>query len=185
MWRSINQRRRVSSRRGDVPDLVEERADLVPGGLVDQQVVPLGDDQRSVGGHGHGAGDGLLDVAPELGRVDDPFGAIAQPAEQRDVAEGVERVDRALAILAAEPGELDLGQVEPVHPDESRLSVELRDDALGERRLAAAGGSTDAEQSPDAGGGEPPGAGDRLVDRQQTLGRAGLHGVVVALRRGD
>ena len=84
MWRWISRATRAASSAGlDVPRLVEQR----PGPLPQQQVVPLGDHERDVARHRHGAGDRLLDLAPELGRVDDRVVALAQPPQQRDVAE--------------------------------------------------------------------------------------------------
>ena len=55
----------------DVPGLVEQRPDARPAASPTQQVVALGDDQRDLARDGDRARDRLLDLAPELGRVDD------------------------------------------------------------------------------------------------------------------
>ena len=92
------------------------------------------------------AGDRLLDLAPELGRVDDRLVA-AQALQQRGVAGGVERVRRAHPLAPPEPHELRLREMEPVHRHQPRPLAELGDDLARDRRLAAPGRPGDPEDA--------------------------------------
>ena len=75
MWRAISSSSRALLVLHDVPGLVEQLADLRPRAGVDEQVVALGDHQRDVARDGDRGIDRLLDLAPELGRVDDVIDA--------------------------------------------------------------------------------------------------------------
>ena len=103
----------------DEPRLVEQGAHGRPVAVSDQQVVALRQHERHLAWHRDGAGDGLLDLTVELGRIDDGVLAGAQAPQQRDVARRVECVGSPLAVGAAEPLELGLGEVEAVHADQA------------------------------------------------------------------
>ena len=88
----------------EVDDLVELGAHGPPLGPVEQQVVALRHDEPGLGRHGERAGDRLLEVALEAGRVHDVVALLAQPPQQGGVPPGVEGVRRALAVEPAERG---------------------------------------------------------------------------------
>lgn len=60
----------------DVPDLVEQFADAGPVAVIKQQVIAFGDDELRIGEDRDRVGDRLLDLAPELGRIDDLVGLL-------------------------------------------------------------------------------------------------------------
>ena len=117
-----------------VPAVVEQAGHRIPGRLVEQQVVALGDHELCLGQHRDRAGDRLLDLAAERGRIDRLVPRRrAQPLEQRHIAGGVEGVGRALARRTAQPRELDVGEVEAVHRHHLRdraVAVEQGREAL-------------------------------------------------------
>ena len=103
------------------PGFIQERCDLVPWGLVKEQVVALGDDQAYFRRDGDGPSDRVVDLAAEDRREDLPRGLRAQLAEQRDVADAVESVRSALAVLQPAGLEQRLRQVISVHGDQGDL----------------------------------------------------------------
>ena len=151
-----------------VPDLVEQRRDLGPWTFLQQQVVALGDDELRLRQHGNGAGDRLLDFAPELGRVDDLVRALlAHPPQQRHVAGAVEGVGRALALGPAQALQLHLREMEAVHRHHLRASRK----GLLERACAA---STCPTRAPRPG--RAACAGHRPAATRDGPGRAPVHG---------
>src|SRR4029079_300810 len=115
---------------------------------------------------------GSLDPARERGRVADVLVRGAQAPQERDVPGAVERVERALAVRAAEPDELGLREMEPVHADQARAIAELVGDRVGERRLAAAGRPGDPQDRPAAARREAPRPLDRLVGGDHAVAAA-------------
>ena len=149
-----------------VPDLVEQLAHLAPAPAVREQVVALGDDEADIGLDGDRARERLLDLAVELGSEHGLAARVAQPAQQRCVAGGIEGVDRALARVAAEAAQLRVGEMEAVHRDDPRQVAERSRHVARERGLARRGRPGDAEQPP------PPITGKRsgtLLELAQVL----------------
>ena len=109
----------------DVPGLVEQRADLVP----QQQVVALGDDERDLRRDRDRAGDRLLDLAAELGRVD----GLASP---RGVAAGATRSRRRRTCAARPCGRGCPGGRARAGRDGSRPSARARRRRPAARRPA-------------------------------------------------
>src|SRR5690606_23177991 len=134
----------------DVPALVEQRPHPGPVAVRDEQVVALGDDERHLPRHGDGAADRLLERAVEERGVDHPLVGRPQPTQERDVAERVEGVGGALAVVPAEPVELGLGEVEAVHADQPGILPQRLDELVREGRLPRAGSPGDAEDAPSA-----------------------------------
>ena len=119
----------------EVPALGQQRSHPVPRRLVRQQVVALGEDHLDVGADRNGAGDGLLERAAELRRVDhavsDARSGGHQPVQQRDVSGRVEGLRRPLDL--GHPGFVQhaLRQVVAVHrnqrgPDAVRTLIAVR-----------------------------------------------------------
>ena len=114
---------------------------------------------------GDRAGDRLLDLAPELGRVDDLVVAGAQAREQRDVAGGVERVGRAHAIAPPEPHELRLGEVEAVHRHEhGAVAQRAPRPVAASVDLPPPGGPAMPRMRAPAAGDQPARAGEQRVE---------------------
>ena len=103
--------------------------------LRQQQVVAFGHHQGGIRRHGHGSGDGVLDLAAELRRPDHPRLPRAQAGQQGDVPRGVEGVGGTLATDGAALDEHRVGEVVGIHAHE-HAALDLGDDALGQRRLA-------------------------------------------------
>ena len=89
-------------RQVQVPHFIELLPGKRPAGDVEQQVVPLGDDQGYVMADGNAAADRLVEVAAEGRRVDDRVGVLPQAPEQRGVAEAVEGVRGSFAGLTGQ-----------------------------------------------------------------------------------
>jgi hypothetical protein len=83
---------------------------------------------------------GLVDLAPELWRIDDLLVRVAQPSHQGKKACPVECVDGAFAVPAAQLGQPGLGEVKAVHLDEPGAVTDLADDSPRECGLPAPGG---------------------------------------------
>ena len=158
-WRAISQLQPRRLVHLDVPGLVEQRADLVP----QQQVVALGDDERDLGRHRDRAGDRLLDLAPERGRVD---GLVRrpQPPQQRGVA-GTSNVCGA-PMRSRMPWRTSSAWArwKPSIGTSTAASPRLRHERGGERRLAAAGRARDAEDRALAAAGQRAGAGGQALE---------------------
>ncbi len=168
MWRWISQRSRVSSGRRHEPRLVQERAHAPPLAVVDEQVVALGDHERHVAGDRDGAGDRLLDLAPELGRVDDVLErrrAAAAAAPRTPAASNVStaplrssRPSRTSSACARWNPSIRTSRAR------SPSSSAIRDASVD---FPPPGGPVMPSRRRARSGGEPPGVRDRLVDRQR------------------
>jgi hypothetical protein len=86
----------------------------------------------------------------ELRSEDRLAARVAQPAQQRRVAAGIEGVDRSLARVAAEATQLRVGEMEAVHRDDPRQVAQRSRQVASERGLARTGRAGDAEQPPPA-----------------------------------
>jgi hypothetical protein len=71
----------------------------------------------------------------------------AQAAEQGDVAGGIEGIRRALACVAAEAGQLRVGEVEPVHRHAYSPGAQGPQKPSGQGRFTRAGEAGDPEEA--------------------------------------
>ncbi len=129
------------------PGLVEQRPHLRPRRVLHQEVVALRDHQGHQGSDGDGPRDGLLDGPVELGCVDDVRRCLPDPAQEGHETGTVERVRCTLAVGPAQPRQLRLGEVVPVHGQVHRLASERGDERHGQRRLASPGWPGDAQDA--------------------------------------
>ncbi|GAA3401933.1 hypothetical protein GCM10018951_13810 [Pseudarthrobacter polychromogenes] len=136
---------------GDInkPDLVQLRPDVLPGFLLEQQVVAFRDHQGNFRGDGDGRRHRFIEGAAELRRVDHCLIPPHQPAQQRQVPAGVERVDGTLALPQRRALNDGVAQVEAVHGYHHSLpGPELLLQPGSERGLAGARRTRDAQQHP-------------------------------------
>jgi len=129
----------------EVPHLVQQPAQRAPRVLIEQKVVALRDHERDLPPDPDGTGDGLFQVPAERGRIDRWLGVRVHPGEQCDVPVGVERFRSTLAPVQAEPDELGVGEVEPVHAEDDDVGTKLLGERRGEGGLARARGAGDPE----------------------------------------
>lgn len=110
-----------------------------------EEVVAFGDDEGDITGHWPRACDCEFVLPTEDGCVNYIVRALVQPAEERDVATGVEGIGRALAISPPEDLQYRVVEVEAVKGDQRRPVPEPLHERLCEGRLASTRGSNDPQ----------------------------------------
>ena len=134
-----------------IPALVQQSSDVSPVRIFNQQVVPLCDDQRNIAGYGDRRSNRFFDGTIEARCVHDRIFTAVQASKQIDIAGRIKGVDSTFALIATEPLQLDVTQVEPVHAYQDRIGSQLSLEHSGKCRFAGARRSGDPKEAALAG----------------------------------
>src|SRR5215208_262996 len=130
-----------------IPALVQQSSDVSPVRIFNQQVVPLCDDQRNIAGYGNRRSNRFFNGTVEARCVHDRIFAAVQASKQIDIAGRIKGVDSTFALIATEPLQFDVTQVEPVHAYQDRIGSQLSLDHLSKCRFAGARRSGDPKEA--------------------------------------
>ncbi len=119
-------------------------------GMVEQQIVALGDDEARRRQHDERRGERLFQRAVEARHVYRVVDLPLHPLEQMRITGRVERVRGALAAARTDPVELGIGQVEAVHrnvrdPVGALSRPDAGDEHVDEGRFAGSRAARDAK----------------------------------------
>ena len=174
MWRASNRCTRGLSPSSTNHTSSSSGRTAIHGESIEKQIVALGDDQGDVGIDNDGIGNRSA-CGTVIARRSDHFAGrlAAETIEESDIFVDVEGVGGSLSAAPAEPDEVVVQQVKPVHWHH-RARRHASGNRRRQRRLTGTGAAGDAEQGATSGC-QHRGAPDRLVDRQFDHERVGLH----------